>query len=156
MLRLLVLLAVIAAAAAITAGFSASPFSKRVVWTSGPPPPPPSLWYNANFQDNAVLQRGPNQATVYGGFTLAPGQTNADVTVQVIDLADAGASYTLQARTDPKARSWKALLRPAPAGGRFEIATACTSGCSNSSAIVISNITFGDVFFCSGQSNSRL
>ena len=51
--------------------------------------------------------------------------------------------------------SWKALLPPQPAGGDFTVTASCT-GCSalGPSTISISNVTFGDMWYCTGQSNS--
>lgn len=51
--------------------------------------------------------------------------------------------------------SWKALLPPQPAGGDFVVTASCT-GCSSlgPSTISISNVTFGDMWYCTGQSNS--
>jgi hypothetical protein len=53
--------------------------------------------------------------------------------------------------------SWKALLKPMPAGGDFIITAQCL-GCSanSSSRLTLSNVTFGDVWYCSGQSNMWL
>jgi len=44
--------------------------------------------------------------------------------------------------------AWKAVLRPTTAGGRYTI-TASTG----KQSISLADVTFGDVFFCSGQSN---
>ena len=51
--------------------------------------------------------------------------------------------------------SWKALLPPQPAGGNFTVTATCT-GCSalGPSTISLSNLVFGDVWYCTGQSNS--
>eukprot|EP01052_Picozoa_sp_SAG31_P026909 SAG31_NODE_2475_length_5641_cov_2.038434_4_plen_473_part_00 len=56
--------------------------------------------------------------------------------------------------------TWKAFLKPTAAGGNFTITAACT-GCyedreSPFSTVNVSNVTFGDVWHCSGQSNSQL
>ena len=50
--------------------------------------------------------------------------------------------------------SWKALLPPQPAGGNYTVTAVCT-GCSplGPSTISISNVAFGDVWYCTGQSN---
>jgi hypothetical protein len=55
-------------------------------------------------------------------------------------------------------QTWKAYLKPTPAGGNYTIAAACT-GCTQDgsfSQINISNVAFGDVWHCSGQSNMWL
>ena len=49
--------------------------------------------------------------------------------------------------------TWKALLKPAAAGGNYTITAACT-GCTEDgsfSKVNISDVTFGDVWHCSGQ-----
>ena len=57
--------------------------------------------------------------------------------------------------------SWKAMLPAQPAGGNWTVTATC-SGCSahskssnatTGSYAVLRSVTFGDVFFCSGQSN---
>ena len=50
---------------------------------------------------------------------------------------------------------WIAYLRPQAAGGDFTLTAECI-GCTNQSASVLSNVTFGDVWYCSGQSNMWL
>ena len=51
--------------------------------------------------------------------------------------------------------TWKAFLKPSPAGGNFTITAVCT-GCyedtkSPFASVNISDVTFGDVWHCSGQ-----
>jgi hypothetical protein len=47
--------------------------------------------------------------------------------------------------------SWKALLPPMPAGGNFTITATC-QGCKGAPApLVLDGVTFGDVWYCSGQ-----
>jgi hypothetical protein len=53
--------------------------------------------------------------------------------------------------------AWKALLKPTAAGGNYTLFAKCT-GCTGSgeySNATITNVTFGDVYHCSGQSNVR-
>ena len=53
---------------------------------------------------------------------------------------------------------WKALLKPTAAGGNYTIFAECT-GCTGTgeySNATISNVAFGDVWHCSGQSNMWL
>ena len=51
--------------------------------------------------------------------------------------------------------SWKALLHPTAAGGDYVISATC-AGCDDANTtITMSNITFGDMWYCSGQSNVR-
>lgn len=56
----------------------------------------------------------------------------------------------------PITTSWKALLPPMPAGGSFTITATCT-GCTDvNKTITLTNVTFGDMWYCSGQSNMWL
>ena len=56
--------------------------------------------------------------------------------------------------------TFKATLRPHPAGGSFRISAMCTFGCfgnaTRDAAPPIYRATFGDVYFCGGQSNMAL
>lgn len=50
--------------------------------------------------------------------------------------------------------TWKALLNPTTAGGSYTIIVNCTSGCGGDPkywGASITNVTFGDVWHCSGQ-----
>ena len=40
---------------------------------------------------------------------------------------------------------WKAMLKPTAAGGSYKITAACT-GCQNTTAAVIDDVTFGDLW----------
>ena len=120
------------------------------------PPPTPALGTALGFSapamgDHMVLQRAPAQAAVYGvvGSTSAAAGNAITVTV-----SGGAAPYTVPATVSADGSSWKVLLRPTPAGGSFTVRVACTAGCSGSAAI--SDITFGDVWFCSGQVRTSL
>ena len=53
--------------------------------------------------------------------------------------------------------SFKALLPPQPAGGTFTVVANCTAGCAGGgAAATLRRVTFGDVFYASGQSNMAL
>ena len=54
--------------------------------------------------------------------------------------------------------TWKVLLHPTAAGGDYTITAACT-GCSAEDTITsasIKHVTFGDMWYCTGQSNMWL
>ena len=64
-----------------------------------------------------------------------------------------GCSNTFNA-TAP-ALSFKALLPPQPPGGEYTLTVACTAGCPGTdagAALVLQRVTFGEVFYCAGQS----
>ena len=124
-----------------------------------PAPPLPSLRFSAGFSDDMVLQRGPAKAAVYG-FGAGP------VTVKVAGTDGSGAAVSYSVSGSAAASSgeaaaageaageapghWKAFLRPAAAGGSY---TVTASGAGGSATL--ERVTFGDVYFCSGQSNSE-
>jgi hypothetical protein len=148
------------------------------------PPPPPSLFwgFDAGFGDNMVLQRAPAAAAVYG-YLDTSAATAVKVTVSdasgPLYSVDATLNATSQpfgdgwgARPCPKAvcppydmatftpfafplPTWKALLRPAPAGGNYSITAECT-GCESKATLVLAGVTMGDVWVCAGQSNAML
>jgi hypothetical protein len=53
---------------------------------------------------------------------------------------------------------WKAILPPMPAGGSHSIKVACTSGClaAAEDPPLLERVAFGEVIYCSGQSNMAL
>eukprot|EP00755_Sulcionema_specki_P029137 Sspe_Gene.91491::Locus_63007_Transcript_1_1_Confidence_1.000_Length_1105::g.91491::m.91491/K05970/SIAE; sialate O-acetylesterase len=110
-----------------------------------PPPPPPPLMFSAGFSSDMVLQRAPGKAAVYG--MVAEG---AEVEVVV---SGEGKSYTVQAGMMGDG-SWKAYLQPTEAGGEYTVTARCSRGCDYS--VTLERVTFGDVYFCSGQSNMEL
>ena len=124
-------------------------------------PPPPSAPQNGTFfagslTDHAVLQKGTAHAAVYGVSFGATAETKVTVTV-----SEKGETpYTVAADLIPTGHAgnvtWKALLHPhADQGGSATISAAC-SGCTNTTAATIKAVTWGDVFFCFGQSNMWL
>jgi Carbohydrate esterase, sialic acid-specific acetylesterase len=52
--------------------------------------------------------------------------------------------------------TWKFLLPPQRPGGNYTITATCMAGKDMHSTSVITNVTFGDVWYCSGQSNMWL
>ena len=57
--------------------------------------------------------------------------------------------------SDDGSGSWKACLKPTAAGGDFTLTATCT-GCTNKTPAVLEHVTFGDVWYCAGQSNMAL
>ena len=51
--------------------------------------------------------------------------------------------------------TWKAFLRPTQAGGDYTITARC-NGCTNVTVVTLTHVTFGDMWYCSGQSNMWL
>lgn len=66
-------------------------------------------------------------------------------------------TYSLPGGAANYSASWKAYLKPAPAGGEYTITAVCT-GCGVSverSTATIHRATYGDVYFCSGSRHLR-
>lgn len=122
---------------------------------------PPAAWpdganFAGVFTDHMVLQRAPERAAVYGvvvGDKVTGSRAPLPLRVTVTVEAANGTSYTVDAEhveiVNGSYARWKALLKPAAAGGDYTISVEC-SGCSNSTRRSVSDVTFGDVWFCSG------
>eukprot|EP01048_Picozoa_sp_COSAG05_P004996 COSAG05_NODE_286_length_12159_cov_63.200249_5_plen_295_part_00 len=121
-----------------------------------PPPPPPALTFSDTCGDWMVLQQAPAKAAVSGLLNVS----SSDM-VEVSVSSGGGASYEVQATvtklaSDPEnpgraGFKWKAFLHPTKAGGAFTITAS-----SGVHSATISHVTFGDVWYCSGQSNMAL
>jgi hypothetical protein len=114
--------------------------------------------FSAVFGDGAVLQRGSTtRAALYGAVYGATAATTVTLTI-----AEKGAAaYSVSAMVVPVPGgngnvTWKALLKPHAAEGGVITATASCSSCSNTAAATLHDLTYGDVWFCSGQSNMWL
>lgn len=126
------------------------------------PAAPDALIFSAGFSDYSILQRSNTVGAKLYGF--AP--TNKPISVQVSGTSSYKVSATVKPFVDPLEYhpdtsreiphgnfTWEAILHPAAAGGDYTIVV--TDGTTNGTA-TISHITFGDVWFCSGQSNMAL
>eukprot|EP01062_Namystynia_karyoxenos_P033708 TRINITY_DN24775_c0_g1_i1.p1 TRINITY_DN24775_c0_g1~~TRINITY_DN24775_c0_g1_i1.p1 ORF type:complete len:694 (+),score=180.72 TRINITY_DN24775_c0_g1_i1:72-2084(+) len=102
----------------------------------------PQLWFASVFSDGMVLQRDV-RAAVYG---MAPPGCKMSVT-----LTDGGRETEAAPATVGSGGSWRASFAPHPAGGNYTV----TAKCGQQSA-ALHSVTFGDVWFCSGQSNMEL
>lgn len=127
--------------------------------TGAPPAPPQAVpvTFNSTQSSFMVLQQAPAKSAVYGVVgTPSTTALSPTITVTVQDTASGGASYIVQASITNNGTEWKALLNPSSGpGGDFTITATCT-GCANSTAAVLEHVTFGDVWYCAGQSNMWL
>ena len=123
-----------------------------------PPSPIAGMHFSGVFTDNAVLQKSDSQAAaVYGVSFREATKISASVSVLVEEAGKA--SYTLKAEVRPVPGhnnnvTWKALLRPhSEQGGNLTITATCASCSSNATlnTAQIQDVTYGDVWFCSGQ-----
>ena len=115
-------------------------------------------FFSGVFSDGAVLQRGGKGSSLYGVVIGAVAGTT--VTVKV----SGSASYTIVATVDVtpmKVKSgiyarWRAVLKPHAAGGDYTASVDCANcGTAAGHGATLANLTMGDVWFCSGQSNVR-
>ena len=114
----------------------------------------PDVNFSTVFADHAVLQMMPARAAVYGylGKRARPG-SSVSITVSVRNDASGHAS-TVAATVDVAKGTWKSLLNPTCAGGSYTIEVVCSAGCTGRA--LLSDVTFGDVYYCFGQSNMAL
>lgn len=134
-----------------------------------PPATTPALQFSAGFSDSAVLQRGDRGTAVYGFATSASpvklmvsGGANYEVSAKVSEwVDDSGCNSTIcpAGKKIMPAHGgfvWRAQLRPQPlAGGEYSLSVTSAAAGSNGTLSIV-NLTYGDVFFCSGQSNMDL
>ena len=113
-----------------------------------PPGPAPSgIGFSAGFSSGMVLQRAPAKAAMYG---FAPSGTK--LTLVISDDTDGSNAEYSVATTASAGNTWKMFLRPTTAGGSHTATLSAGTGAK----IVLSDVTFGDVYVCSGQSNMAL
>jgi hypothetical protein len=124
------------------------------------------LVFSAGFTDEAVLQRSTSVGAAIYGFTNSTNQIY--VSVSGTDAAGSMVGYTVAATLSnwtggddihpdtpaPPAHGntvWRAQLKPSHAGGNLSI----TADDGSNPKASLSSVTHGDVWFCSGQSNSK-
>ena len=102
------------------------------------------------FTSNAVLQREPHIAAVYGMGESAGLQIKLTLKNEENGASDVSTS------TSMKNGDWKVLLSKSyPNGGNYTISVECPQ-CKNNTILTLYNVTFGDVYICTGQSNMWL
>jgi hypothetical protein len=119
-------------------GDDAAPLLKPL---SPPPPPPPAITFDASLDDYAVLQQTPSVAYVFG-------QTMS--TAVTVKVSGAGCP-TITTQAVIFNSTWRAKV-PGPKGGNCTILA--TDGSGNSASLT--HVTYGDVWYCGGQSNMAL
>jgi hypothetical protein len=100
------------------------------------------------MNSSMVLQQKPAKAAVYGYYD--PAAKSPKITITVLGGSSpptngtlSSAQYTVIATVDGKGR-WKAYLKPAAAGGSYQISAICSGGCTGTATI--KDVTFGDVW----------
>lgn len=108
-----------------------------------------SLCFASGISSGGVLQSGPERAAVYGSTASSAG---GSVFVHLASSDGGGYSKHFTAVVAPDL-TWKALLDAMPAGGNF---TMELTESGSAQRVLITDLTFGDIFFCAGQSNAWL
>ena len=122
------------------AGLPALPFQLNVTVTGSAAPAP--LRLNNLFSNNMVLQRAPQQAVMWGYGE--PGRT---VTVALLPQNASSAVSAVVSNVG----TWSVPLPATPAAMQRTITVS-----DGSSTITLTNVAFGDVYLCSGQSNMQV
>ena len=110
----------------------------------------PSANFSANFGSTMVLQRAPAKSSLYGF---------ADGTSVTLTLSGADArqrQVSVQHTAPVVDGTWKVTLDPMHAGGSFKVDLSCADCSVSAGATTLTDLTFGDVWYCSGQSNMEL
>lgn len=108
------------------------------------------LCFSSGLSTGAVLQRAPSRAALYGSaHANSPVGAAIVVTLRAVDGSYAK-NFTGHTQSD---LTFKILLDAMPTGGNYS-ATATCAACAGKRTAKIADLTFGDVFFCAGQSNS--
>eukprot|EP01062_Namystynia_karyoxenos_P082620 TRINITY_DN9336_c0_g1_i1.p1 TRINITY_DN9336_c0_g1~~TRINITY_DN9336_c0_g1_i1.p1 ORF type:complete len:750 (+),score=163.08 TRINITY_DN9336_c0_g1_i1:79-2250(+) len=111
-------------------------------------------YFASVFSDNAVLQRSPAKAALYGRVLTDGPLTTAQVTVGISPSVGGRTTFSTSVGSDG---SWKVLLPAKQAGGNYTATAWCTNcGAAAGQNATMTNLTFGDVWFCSGQSNMQM
>lgn len=109
------------------------------------------LQFSGSFLSEMVLQRGPAQSAVFG--TATP---KATVTIKATGPDGWSFSGSSPVVALPAAGevhgTWKVILPARPAGTGYTITATC-AGCINTTAQTLANVSMGDIWFCTGQSN---
>eukprot|EP01083_Nonionella_stella_P247384 857769_1 len=112
----------------------------------------PGVMFSGVFTKYSVLQREPHLAALYGTCDT----TNTSITLHIHNTIN---QHTEHHSTTSNTHNgdWKILLpQTYPNGGNYVITVQCNHCQGTPKRASIYNITFGDVYFCSGQSNMNL
>jgi hypothetical protein len=109
------------------------------------------ICFASGIGSGAVLQRAPAAAVLYGSVKSGspPG---SDVTVTLNSTDGSNQIFHGSVAVDG---TWRVQLSPQPTGGNLSATVACAA-CKGARKTTIYDLTFGDVYYCSGQSNAWL
>jgi sialate O-acetylesterase len=108
--------------------------------------------YASYYQHHMVLQRAPSRASVWGFAAVRDIGGIVTVNISSEFMSTISITATVQPGDDTKHATWRAVFPP------LAVTHPCTvtSILSDYAAIVLSDVLFGDVWVCSGQSNMKL
>ena len=115
-----------------------------------------TVCFASGIGSGMVLQQAPSRAALYGSV---PDGSPAGVTVTVqLNSTNGDYSKTFSTNayvvTSSGSQNWKILLDPMSVGGNYTARLTCTTCSGNAASPMISDLTFGDVWLCTGQSNA--
>ena len=110
-----------------------------------------SLCFSGGFAHNAVLQRAPLRAALYGasGRNFTSG-TPISLSFMGVDGGGARVNLTLPTASGADG-TWKVLLPPFPAGGNFTARVSCPLCVGGPATAEIHSLQFGEVILCAGR-----
>ena len=114
-----------------------------------------TLQFNSTLGSHMVLQQSPAKAALNGTVQTSGGGVAATIEL-TLSPSSGGAPVQTATATSTGGGLWQALLTPMQAGGNYSITANCTQGCAANTTTTITDVTFGDVWYCSGQSNMAL
>lgn len=104
-----------------------------------PPPPPKQNFLSATFGSHMVLQRAPASALIWGSAASGTVVTTTFNGHKISSTAGTGSV-------------WRVNLPPTPAGGPYNITFTASDSVHTA---MLSDVMFGDVYVCGGQSNMQ-
>ena len=105
----------------------------------------PSLCFASGLSTGAVLQRAPSRAALFGSAPLA--SVGAPLSVALVSAADGSVMQNIST-TIASDGTWKVVLDAVSTGGNYSAVARLGDG--SPSTATISDLTFGDVVYCSG------
>ena len=110
------------------------------------------LCFASGLSSGAVLQQSPASAVLYGSVNKnSPSGSAVTVFLNASDRSTSQIFHGVVA-TDG---TWRVQLSPQSVGGNYSVKATCEA-CAGVKTATISDLTFGDVFYCGGQSNMWL
>lgn len=99
--------------------------------------------FSAVFSDNAVLQREPHRASLYGICD----SVNGSIILSMLNMDNLSDTHSFSTRSHSN-KEWKIVLPKAfKNGGNYTLSVECPNCANNTNGNILYNVTFGDIFF---------